>query len=360
MRVLHILSGDLWGGAEAQMGLQIKAQRELGLESRVLLFNSGETERRYLDNQIPTNVIKEVDGFFNLLSLAREKFKESPTDLIVSHGYKETIVASYLSLREKIPFISTIHGGTESYKGLRALKATGYYTVSNLLARFLGTATIVPTEELRQKLRLGSHLIPNVADINPRNINESELRQSLGLSSSDALVIWVGRIVPVKRLDRVIEAFALLKTRGLKANLLIVGDGELKVEIEQLVRELELRDRIRFLGFRSDAPDLIGVSDLLVLSSESEGLPTVMAEAMVRGIKLVMSDLPGIREVADRFSDYPIELVSPQTSEKFSESIERNLSTDKPISSELIQDIREWFDPKRAAREAHSLFLKII
>src|SRR5579862_4904644 len=117
LRVLHILSGDLWGGAEAQMALQIAAQRSLNVDARTILFNAGETARRYRERSIPVIELAESAGFFPLVrAAAREAGKFNP-QLIVSHGYKETMVAARLKGALGIPFISTFHGWSESYSG---------------------------------------------------------------------------------------------------------------------------------------------------------------------------------------------------------------------------------------------------
>ena len=118
IRILHILSGDLWGGAETQMGLQIKAQRELGLDSRALLLNEGETQKRYLEVGIPLEVIPESMGLLKLFLAAKRSVTELKPNLIVSHGYKETFVASYISIFEKIPFISMTHRNQQHSKAL--------------------------------------------------------------------------------------------------------------------------------------------------------------------------------------------------------------------------------------------------
>lgn len=360
MRVLHIVSGDLWGGAEAQMGLQIRAQRELGLDSMVLLFNPGETAKRYDEFGIPLTIISERNGLLNLFTLALEHVRELKPQLVVSHGYKETFVASYIALLGRIPFISTIHGGTESYSGIKAFKSFFYSNLFLLLSKHLARTTIVPTIDLKNKLNLKGEIIGNVADISPKKANARELKESLGLDTSHPLIIWVGRIVPVKRIDRAINALSILKREGVEANLAIVGTGDLSETTQKLVNALDLNDRIKFLGFRTDAGELIGRAELLLLTSESEGLPTVMAEAMTQGVGLVMSDLAGIKEIAEKFPSYPINLVSPQTPEKFAEAIKESLNERRKVSENLQLEILNWFDPKRAAEEAKNLFQKLV
>jgi glycosyltransferase involved in cell wall biosynthesis len=82
--------------------------------------------------------------------------------------------------------------------------------------------------------------------------------------------------------------------------LLLVGDGSLRASLEKRSQELELEDSVRFLGTRKDVPELLGSSDLFVLSTTpQEGLGTVMIEAMAAGLRVVATDVPACRELLD-------------------------------------------------------------
>jgi glycosyltransferase involved in cell wall biosynthesis len=339
------------------MGLQIRAQRELGLDSQAVLFNVGQTQERYAEFRIPTKIVSETDGFIAVLKRATRFTKEFNPQVVVSHGYKETIVSSYLSLRLGIPFISTIHGGTESYKGLSAIKSALYLGLAKVLARVIGKGFITPTTDLQNQLGIKGTVISNVSDL---SLGENQkFAETFDFPVSAPMIIWVGRLVPVKRIDRAIEAIGILKDSGTTVNLLIVGAGAQQMLAENLTRDLKLESQVKFLGFRKDAGELIGSADLLLLTSESEGLPTVMAEAMTQGIKLVMSELPGISEVLERFPTYPAKLVATQTPREFAEQILAAIGDERKVEHGILQEIRDWFDPLRAAREAKELFVKL-
>jgi glycosyltransferase involved in cell wall biosynthesis len=80
--------------------------------------------------------------------------------------------------------------------------------------------------------------------------------------------------------------------------LLIAGDGAKRPEYEALTRELGLTDEwVRFLGFRSDAPDLLGAADLFLLPSLTEGLPLSVLEAMTHGLPVIATPVGGVPEV---------------------------------------------------------------
>jgi glycosyltransferase involved in cell wall biosynthesis len=108
-------------------------------------------------------------------------------------------------------------------------------------------------------------------------------------------VVTVGRLVPWKQVDRIIEAIA----RCDRAGLVIVGDGPERGALEELVRALDLADRIYFAGQRSKAEisSLLAACDLLVLNSAYEGFPHVVLEAMSLGLPVVATAVGGTPEV---------------------------------------------------------------
>lgn len=113
---------------------------------------------------------------------------------------------------------------------------------------------------------------------------------------SGPLVMAVGRLVKLKAFDLLIEAFAKLPA-DLSARLVILGDGEERPRLQQLIEQLGLADRVALLGFQENPWKYMGRADAFVLSSLTEGLPNVIGEALALGLPVVATDCsPGIRE----------------------------------------------------------------
>jgi len=132
--------------------------------------------------------------------------------------------------------------------------------------------------------------------------DQSEARKRVGLRETGARrLVWVGRMVPVKRVDLLIEAAHLLWQEGLRFSLHLVGDGPLRRQLQTRVSDLGLRECVFFEGAVSHArlPDWYRAADLVVLSSASEGLPNVLREAAACGTPFVSTDIGSIREIAD-------------------------------------------------------------
>jgi len=113
---------------------------------------------------------------------------------------------------------------------------------------------------------------------------------------SDRIVLWVGRLDPVKGLDVLIRAFAPI-ARDRQAHLLLVGEGEQRKDLERLVGELGLQQSVRFLGPRTDVPSLLRIADVFAFPSRTEGLPNALLEAMAAGCPIVTTDVPGCRDL---------------------------------------------------------------
>ena len=129
--------------------------------------------------------------------------------------------------------------------------------------------------------------------------SRQETRAALDLG--DGLVgLIVARIDGFKGHDALIKALALLKKRGVDVTVLVAGDGAERENMEKLARDLSLGDpHIRFLGFRSDVPDLHAASDFFLLPSLTEGLPLSVLEAMSAGKPVVATRVGGIPELVE-------------------------------------------------------------
>lgn len=114
------------------------------------------------------------------------------------------------------------------------------------------------------------------------------VRMRKGSVKTQALVLSVARMMPQKRLDRLLRAFALLDD-GM-ARLIILGDGPERLALEQLAHSLEIADRVEMPGFVEDVVPWLRKADLLALSSDYEGLPAVVFEALACDVPVVTTD----------------------------------------------------------------------
>ncbi|MCS7240864.1 MAG: glycosyltransferase [Candidatus Bipolaricaulota bacterium] len=158
------------------------------------------------------------------------------------------------------------------------------------LARYLAVKAVSPYKAL---------VVYNGIDtafFQPDQALREKLRRELGVGNT---FVWlsVGRLEPQKDHHTLLRAFALLG--AYEATLIIVGEGRLRHELEELANSLGLDDRVRFLGRRQDIPALMNAADAFVLSSVWEGFPLVLVEALACGLPVVATDSGGPRELLD-------------------------------------------------------------
>lgn len=193
-------------------------------------------------------------------------------------------------------------------------------------------------------------------DSNVFHQNESRVtaKQKLGLNEEVKHLVWVGRIVPVKALDVLIDATKRLKESFPKFVLHLIGDGPERSRLEQRVQTESLAEHVSFEGAigHDQIADWYRAADVTVMSSDSEGLPNVLRESLACGTPFVSTDVGSIKEIADE--KYSI-LVPKQDSNSLAEAIGRSFAA---IFAQHASDFqpRTW---KETARETIDLFERL-
>lgn len=136
-------------------------------------------------------------------------------------------------------------------------------------------------------------VINNAIDLNEYAFSQElrrKYRQELNIPADAFVVGHVGRFMYQKNHAFLIDVFHEVARQNPKAILMLVGDGELRPEIEQKVASYDLTDKVRFLGLRKDVKELYNCMDVFVLPSWYEGLPVVSVEAQANGLPSIFSD----------------------------------------------------------------------
>jgi len=120
-------------------------------------------------------------------------------------------------------------------------------------------------------------------------------RRELDVSSEIPVILFVGRLTPVKRPDRLINSMLILLEKIPNALLVIVGEGDLSSSTRQMAKSLG--DSVRFLGWRNDVETLYAAADVVVLCSDNEGMPVTLIEAASAGLPAVATDVGSTGEV---------------------------------------------------------------
>src|SRR5579872_2361623 len=122
-------------------------------------------------------------------------------------------------------------------------------------------------------------------------------RAKQGFSEEDVLFVCVARFAAQKNHALLLNAFAKGPASDPKAHLVLAGQGVLRAQLQVRVNELGLTNRVHFLGLRTDIPDVLGAADIFALSSDYEGNPLSVIEAMAAGLPIVSTAVGGVPEL---------------------------------------------------------------
>jgi glycosyltransferase involved in cell wall biosynthesis len=360
--VLHLLSGDLWAGAEVQASHLLEALKRRGhFAPSALLFNEGTLAERLRRSGVDVSVRSEKEG--GALALARaasRRIDAGGASLVHSHGYKEDFVA-FLATRGglSLPLLRTQHGS--AYPG-GAFPYTFYYSLDRFLARRFFRRTIAVSAAVNEEL---ARFLPESKRALVRNGipipgGPPPAGPDLPLSPGTRLVASAGRLSPEKRFDRLIDAVALARREIPELRLLLVGDGPERSALESRAAE-RAGGAVHFAGFREDSTAWIARAEVFVLSSDREGLPISLLEAMALGVPVVATAVGGVPELV-RSGETGLLALAP-TAEGIAEPLVR-LLRDPALRARLgeagREAVRREYDVERTAEETERLYLEVL
>ena len=205
--------------------------------------------------------------------------------------------------------IYTAHG-FHFYQGGNRLKNIVFLTLEKLAGQWTDYLITINREDENAAKKY--HLVPenrvcytpgigvDTSLYNSSNVTTQEIeafRQELGLKQEDVLFLCIAEFISRKRHRDILQA--LKKLNNSHVHIAFAGDGILREAMDKLSKELGLQNQVHFLGFRSDIPVLIRTSVAVLLTSEQEGLPRSIMEALCLETPVIGTDIRGIRDLLD-------------------------------------------------------------
>lgn len=343
LRVLQVAEGAAFAGIETHVLALARAFRGGDVELRATLFFDAQLASALREVGISSRSLRRSSKFDTtpvreIAEAARE------VDVVHSHGYLSNIHASRAARRARKPHIITVHGHREPFSGWNGLKMGAYMALDRRAARRADRVIAVSNplaDELRSCGVPGDRLrvVANgLADRVRDAVTRKRLRAEWGSSDESVVVGFVGRFDPVKAPLRFVEVAS--QTVGASANTMFVmaGDGPLRGECERRTQTLGILDRVRFLGFRTDIDDVIDAFDILLMPSDSEGVPQALIAAMRSGAPAVCSAVGGIPDILAGRDEL---LAPPRTDVLAARLI--SLVRDAPMRVAIGAELREKF-----------------
>lgn len=293
--ILHTEWSDGWGGQERRIHAEMLGMQRRGHKVLLAARPGSILARQAAAGGIAVEFV-DFAGKFDLSSILRLK----------------AIIA-----REGVQIVNT-HSGIDSWVGALAARLAGVKLVRtrhlNLplqrrwynFVHFMAHRIVTCGAAMRSNL-IKAHGFPADQLVSiPTGIDFSRfaptkardaMRAELGLAPACFVILMVAVIRGVKRHEVALRAFAGLLQEQPDAVLLLAGDGPMQADMERLSAELGMAGKVRFLGQRSDIPDLLQAADAVLLTSRSEGVPQAITQALGLGKPVVATAVGGVPEL---------------------------------------------------------------
>lgn len=278
----------------------------------ILIFQGGEKvekEVRELGVKvfISESLKKKISlkAFFEIYKI----LKSEKIDIVHSHLIKPYAIAGLINIFLKKKFIFNYHGIFLKNNPYYDFIESSIYSLIHFLIYLFGKVDVVlvPSKRSKELLIEETKFFPEpIVYYNGYNAKQSspevhsEIAQRIEeLKTHKRIIAFVGRLEIDKRIDRALMIVKSLVDQHKNIHLLIFGDGSLKDELNNLAQQHKLNDSVDFLGFVADVETYYKYFDIFIFTSDWEGMPLTMWEAMANGVPVVAPDVGGFREILE-------------------------------------------------------------
>lgn len=365
MRILHVVSGDLWAGAEVQVfNLASALARIPGVSVQVVVLNPGIlADRLQQAGIIVTQLNEKKQNFFSILSGIISLCRQWKPDVIHSHRHKENVLASLAAIIFGIASLRTVHGASEHAFNVWQLHKRFYHGIDQICGNQIQQAVVAVSTDLGQKL-LSTFKQQQIAIIENGIDSDTVIQQAhttidFHVPEKFFLVAFIGRLVAVKRVDLFIQMARKLSDElpGVY-KFYIFGDGPQRLHARQLCDKLGLTDILNFMGFQPLITTYLSRMHALVMTSDHEGLPMTVLEAMSLGVPVIAHAVGGIPVTLGH--EHPAQLVENHTPEGYASAV-RQLHDSQALCDSIRQAqavrVRQFYSATRLAHDYYSLYL---
>ncbi|HFB52222.1 MAG TPA: glycosyltransferase [Anaerolineae bacterium] len=371
-RIIFLIDGLGMGGAERLLVIYLQHLNRTRFEPRVCVLQvkqnnpmAAEIEKLGVPiDFVPVKRLADPTAPPRLLGYLR---RMRPAVLHTQLEFADTLGGTAAKLLG-IPTVSTLHTADAPEKGeksYRRLKLRWW------ILRHFPARVIAVSEETRQHhLRVGKlppqkvitlHNGIDLSRFQPVSPAEiAALRESLGIPAAAPVLVTVAVLRQPKGIQFLLEALPDILQRVPETRYLIVGDGEYREKLENIAAEKNVTDRVIFAGTRRDIPQLLAATDIFVLPTLTEALPTVLAEAMAAEKPIIASHVGGVPEMVDDGQNGL--LIPPADPPALTEAclkLLENPQRARAMGKTGQQIVGERFDIQRQVRRLESLYLDI-
>jgi glycosyltransferase involved in cell wall biosynthesis len=361
MRVCHVISGDLWAGAEAMcLRLLSGLCATGGVELSAVLLNEGKLAREIRTLGIPTAVVEEgKEGFPRIVRRVENVLADFGPEILHTHRLKENILGFLASRRpgRKMPLVCTQHGLDEPQARMkwRAMSRINRYVLSRKFDR-----VVAVSEDIRRVMTRHFGL-PERKVVVIHNGTPVGSRAVTGRVQRPFAIGSAGRLFPVKDYPFFVEIAAAIhrQARGIRFEL--AGDGPEKDNVVKRIEQYGLREAFRLHGFVEDMTSFYEGLDVYLNTSVHEGFPMSVLEAMSHHLPVVAPTEGGIKEVlADEVNGF---LVAGRDPQRFAErclELYRSRELRERVGEAAYGTVVRDFSTARMAEKYRDLYREVL
>jgi len=297
MHICHIISGDLWAGAEV-MACQLLKSLHLSQDIKlsVLLMNDGRLASELRKAGIQVLVISEQDNsFIKILLTAFRLFSHNPPDIFHAHRYKENFLAYLLSILIGSHLVTTQHGLPEIKK--KSFVATIINCFNFFLLRFFFHQVVAVSEDIKSFF-VDEYYFEKRNVVTVHNGVYLPAASQHEFDFSRFVIGSAGRFFPVKDYYLLVSVAKFLSHEA-GVSFVLAGEGPQKESLEKLIKDSLLQDRFHLVGHKDNMESFYSGLNVYINTSIHEGIPMTILEAMARGLPIIAPRVGGIPEVVD-------------------------------------------------------------
>ncbi len=244
------------------------------------------------------NVWENIKAFWQIEYL----LEKNKYEFIHCHSPIGGVIGRMTGRLKQVKVIYTAHG-FHFYKGAPLKNWLVYYPIEKLCSYMTDILICINREDyilaLKKMKAKKIQYIPGIGidlgKFGEISVNPSYKRRELAIPDNKLWLLSVGELIKRKNHENLIRAMAEIKD----VYLTIAGQGALKKELEKLIYDLKIDDRVKLIGFRTDISELCQSADVFVLPSYQEGLSVALMEAMASGKPIVCSKIRGNVDLVD-------------------------------------------------------------
>ena len=295
MRILHIITSLRTGGAEKLMVDLLPRLRDLGNDVELLLFDGTRTPfYEELENTgIKIHTLSVGGNVYNPLNIFRLHKYLNKYDIVHTHNTACQLFVAICSMLCSVVYYTTEHTTTN-----RRRDWWWYKPIDKWMYTRYNKIICISDQALKSLEDFHSKNDKNIVIYNGINLDKYLKPIKNITNNKDFIITMIAGFRYQKDQDTLIRALSLLPKNF---KLWLIGDGERRQELENLVTAQSLENRVKFWGIRNDIPQLLEQTDIVVLSSHWEGLSLSSIEGMVSGRPFIASDVDGLREIVTEY-----------------------------------------------------------